>query len=155
MILIIAKNERAFAEDALDAMHDMTYRPYRPEPAQRYSDLAKLMSQRSTDHIELDAADASRIMLAVKSYDGKGFSRDLLVSKLIKSFDLPRNALSLKQLIELDGKPVFVPAMKAWALVQLAQESRQHDPLPMLKGVNFEFDPVARGTLCIKTDPYA
>lgn len=154
MVLTLTKNERAFAEDALDAMHDMTYRPWRPEPAQRYSDLAKLMSQQSTDLVELDAVDASRIMLAVKSYDGKGFARDILVNQLIKSFDLPRNALSLKRLIELDGKPVFIPAMKAWVLVQLVQESRQHDPLPMLKGVNFELDPITRGTLCVKTNPY-
>ena len=154
MVLTLTKNERAFAEDALDAMHDVIYRPWRPEPAERYSELAKLMSQRSTDLVELDAVDASHIMLAVKSYDGKGFARDILVNQLIKAFDFPRNALSLKALSSLDSRPVFIPAMKAWALVHLVHESREHNPLPMLKGVNFELDPLARGTLCVKTNPY-
>lgn len=150
MTIMIPEAEKTFAADALRAMHDAVRRPWRPEPAERY---ARLASPKAA--VELDAADASRIAFAARSYSGRGRSRYALLERLDKAFGFPAHALSLQDIMKLVGKPVFIPAIGEWALVGLRQESRSHDPLPELKGLAFEIDPIARGTLCVKADPYA
>ena len=159
MIIRIPEDERAFAADALDAMHDTVYRPWRPEPAERYSKLASLMEQQPKAAVELDASDASRIVFAARSFSerdpGRESVRYALLERLEKAFDLPADALSLQDLLKLAGRPVFVPSVGEWALVALQQENRNHDPLPELRGIAFEIDPISRGTPCVKADPYA
>ena len=152
---MIPEAERAFAVDALDSMHDTAYRPWRPEAAAHYSRLASAMDRNRKDPISLDEGDASRIVFAVRSFGEESSARGALLDRLREAFELADGALSLDDLESLAGKPVFIPGLDSWALVDLRSESRNHDPLPWLKGIGFEIDPVARGTLCVKADPYA
>lgn len=151
MKIMLSRDARAFAEDALDAMHDTAYREWDPEPAEHYSRIASAMAHEPWNAVELSEADASRIVFAVLAYKAFGHARDALLESLRSAFGLPRKALSLQALSRMEGKPVYVPSMRGWALVGLCRESRQHDPLPHLKGLEFDIDPIARGTLCVRS----
>lgn len=155
MKIAISSDERRFACDALEAMQDLVSRPWNPDPARHYERMAMEIRNNSDDSHDLTTDDASRLLFAISSFKAFGRTRDELVGRLRKSFGFPRHTLSLQDLIGLAGKPAYLLSVGEWVLVRLDHQSRQHDPLPMLRGVNFEYDPVARGCLCVKRDPYA
>ena len=158
MKLIIPEIERRFATDALSAMAEAIDRPWRPEVAEFYSELAETMQAQTESVMDLSEADASRLAFAIMSFKAFGPTRDALLTRLGCIVHIPTGALSIEELISMHGKPAYIPSMKTWAIVRAAPDTRSYEEapvleaLPSLRGLDFEYDAATHGLLCTKSE---
>ena len=87
---------------------------------------------------------------------GDTICRDCLVPENAPTLTPPNETLTLEQLREMDGDPVWVEDVKHWALIDI-EKGGQWDGVPFAiwaeNGTKFTYDVESRGLHCYRRPP--
>ena len=147
--IMLGKNEIAYLADALESAYSKYHRSYSPDTPAAYASIAEEF-RTDPDDCELEAPSGTvldMLIFAVLDFDGKGYTRDSVLEKLRGLKPIPAGVIPMKKLMEMHGKPAYIPDLGEWALVSIESDSRTEDPLPYARGLNFRYDIVRRGLL--------
>lgn len=148
--LVLTPEEASFAADALGAIVKRWDRPWIPERTHAYSSLEReLRAPQDGDvTILLTESQLANFAFALVNADRNDPRHIELLAKLKRTHAIPPGSLTVDELVDMQGSPVFVHAHKAYGLVFLKPESRQHEDAPWLQCIDGKYDIVMRGLVC-------
>ena len=84
--------------------------------------------------------------------DGDEFELDGNCKAALSRTQPENKTLSLEELRQMDGEPVWLPELKEWAIVTIDTNGR-FAGMPFVQGRNFNYDVKARKLICYRRKP--